>query len=157
LSEDCKFSDPKPVGKFISHEDIDLKVETVESKSKKLGWTCCIRDGWEVKIVTEEFEKRLAVLNDDKDKLELIYSLDNMTELHQGQKVLVMSITGWCFGTVMLRSRYLSSPHVENRGSVWPLKEAEDERECWVTSSQINKRCFDMVWEDIEKQEDSKL
>jgi len=66
--------------------------ETVESKSKKLGWTCLIRDGWEVKIVTEEFEQRLAALDNDEDKIELIRSLDNMTELHQGQKVLVMGI-----------------------------------------------------------------
>lgn len=145
MSEDCKFSDPKFVGKFITYKDVDLKVETVEEKSKKLGWTCTIRDGCEVKVVTEEFEQRLAALDDDKEKLELVYILDNMTELVQGQKVLVMGITGWCFGTVMLSGDYFSSPHVESRGSIWPLKEADDERKCWVTSSQINKRCFDKI------------
>jgi hypothetical protein len=144
LSEDFKLSEPKLVGAFQINPE-DLKIETVAEPSKKIGWTCEIKDGWEVKVVPEDFEQRLAVLTEDQDKIDLIWSLENMTELVQGQRVLVMGIMGWCFGTVMLRSRYLSSPHVESHGSVWPLKEADDERECWVTVTQINKRCFDMV------------
>lgn len=145
MSEDFKTSKPAFVGNFVSPKEFEVKTETVEEKSKKLGWTCCERHGWEVKVVPEDFDQRLATLSEDQDKMELISSLENLTELLQGQKVLVMSITGWCYGTVMLQGRYLSSPHVESHGSVWPLEMADDERKCWVTSSQINKKCFEMI------------
>lgn len=109
-------------------------------------WMCELLDGWEVKVVSEGFREQLANVQDMAAKLELIESLDNLVTLQHGRTVLVMGIVGWCFGTVLTTGTYFSTPHVENEGSVWPLREAKDGRSCWVTTSQINKRCFDFLW-----------
>ena len=95
-------------------ESSDPSSEPVER-----GWSCQIQDGWEVKVVSEDFDQRLDALTKDADKLDLVHSLENLTKLCHGQKVLVMSITGWVFGMVMLRGTYFSGPHVESCGSIW--------------------------------------
>ena len=147
MSKDFKLSDPEFVGKFKPAE-VELKVKDVAGPSKKMGWTCKIQDGWEVKLVPEGFWDKIKALETDREKLDLIAGLENMAgHLAHGTEVLVMGISGWAPGTVQMgrKSEFLSSPHVESKGSVWPLKEATDERGCWVTSSQINKKVFEKI------------
>jgi hypothetical protein len=127
----------------------DVKVEEFREPSKKMGWTCKELKGWEVKVPSADFDKEIMKLSDDQDKLRLIDSCENLTKLRQGKKVLVMSITGWVRGKVVIEGgQYSDSPYVESGGSIFYLEMAEDERNCFVTTSQINKACFDMVKTD---------
>lgn len=143
MSEDIKFSEPEFVGDF-QVRPVDLEVEEAEEPSKKLGWTCHERHGWEIKVPTADFEQQLGKLETDEEKLALIESLENMTETSVGMKVLVMSLFGWVRGVVREKSDLVSFWHVDAGGSIFPLEMAGDERNCWVTTSQINKKCFNM-------------
>lgn len=127
---------------------VRVTIKRVPGPSKKLGWTCKIQDGWEVKVIPDGFWDQIKALETVEEKFELIAGLENLTgHLAHGTKVLAMGIAGWAPGEVKMgmKSEFLSSPHVESKGFVWPLKEATDERKCWVTSSQINKKVFEMI------------
>lgn len=150
MSDNFKLSDPEYVGEFQIGPP-DLQVEDVNEPSKKLGWTCSIRDGWEVKLWTPKLRHAIDDLQKQEAEPDAIMRLidehDNLTgELKEFTPVLAMGIRGWVQGLVVTDSATLpGSPYVDSEGSVFPLKEAPDERNCWVTSSQINKKCFEMI------------
>ena len=118
-----------------------MKIEVVEGLSKKMDikWTVSERSGWEVKIPCADFDQEIGKLQTDEDKYALINSCENLTTLQEGEKVLAMGIMGWAMGEVRVDGPLWSSPYVETRGSVFPLSMCEDDRACFVTSSQINK------------------
>lgn len=145
MSDESKSSDLKYVG--VDYGTADLQVEDVYEPSKKLGWTCELRTGWEVKVFTDDYVDRM--MDTDKDdneaKTKIIESLPNLVDLEDGQVVLVMSIMGWVSGNVRLTSDIFAGPHVESGGHVFPLRFTDDDRKCWVTTSQINKAVFDLI------------
>jgi hypothetical protein len=135
-----KLSEPRFVGEMPKIEVLEVE----KSSELKIGWTCEERRGWEVKLITPEFDQQIIQCADDEEKSELIHSCANMTEAKEGTKVLAMGITGWVRGVVREKSELVSFWHVDAGGSVFPLELASDERCCWVTTSQINKRIFEM-------------
>lgn len=147
MTEDYKLSKPLYVGPFPPREDMQVGIEEVKDPSVKLGWTCSLKTGWEVKIFTEDCIERMTDTEDGdiEAKNRIVESLPNLTELEDGKIVLVMSIIGWVSGNVRLRSDLFGAPHVESGGHIFPLSRAEDDRDCWVTVSQINKSVFGLL------------
>ena len=135
-------SEPRFVGEMAPREE--LKAEEADVRAKDIGWTCEMRRGWEVKLITPEFDQKIIECADDGEKGELIHACENMTESVEGTKVLAMGIMGWVRGIVREKSELVSFWHVDAGGSIFPLELADDDRCCFVTTSQINKKCFDM-------------
>ena len=142
MSEEFKLGDPEFVGEIPPVEE--LRIETVDKPSRKMDWTFSERSGWEVKVPSADFDQEIMKLETDEDKYALIHSCENLTDLREGKKVLVMSIRGWVEGEVRMSGEFISGPHVDSGGSLFPLSMCEDDRECWVTSSQFNKKVFDI-------------
>lgn len=134
-----KLSEPRFVGEIPKTEALEVVKST-----EKIGWTCHERRGWEVKIITPEFVQKIIECGDDEEKSELINACENMTEAKEGTRVLVMGIMGWVRGVVREKGELVHFWHVDAGGSVFPLELASDERCCWVTTSQINKRVFEI-------------
>ena len=111
-----------------------------DCKLSKSGWTCSIMEGWEIKVPPDDFCERMVAARDDDEKIEIIETFPNLKEPEDGQHVLVMSLFGWAAGNVRLGGDFMSSPHVESGGHVFPMQMAEDDRACWITSVQINKK-----------------
>jgi hypothetical protein len=141
---------PRPFKEIsIGCHEMDVKVEDAEEPSKEMGWFFREQRGWEVKVPCEGFDQKIMECVDDEEKLALISSCADLVELDHDQKVLVMGITGWIRGRVVATGfEYFGEPYVDTGGSVFPLYRADDERFCWVTTTQITKRCFDMIKED---------
>lgn len=142
-----KISEPHFIGEFPSVQE--MKIETLEatdtSKVPNIGWTCSELQGWEVKVIFDDFDQKIMRCADENKKIKLIESCENMNVIKAGKKVLVMGITGWVRGIVVESGDLWSNWHVDTGGSIFPLKPADDERICWVTTSQINKKCFEKI------------
>lgn len=134
-------SPPQPMGEMQPAAMLEVE----PSKSKDIGWTFEERRGWEVKELPEDFVQQISGCVDDKEKLSLIDRLPNMTESTIGKKVLAMGIMGWVRGVVREKSELVSFWHVDAGGSIFPLELADDDRCCFVTTSQINKKCFEVI------------
>jgi len=120
-----------------------VRSEVVNKPPKKMGWTCSERRGWEVKIIPDDFSDRFSEFDSDKEKLAYIAGLENLKELNDGTKVFAMGILGWVPGVIVVSGAGdFSSACVESGGSIFPLERADDDRDCFVTLSQINKEAI---------------
>lgn len=98
--------------------------------------------GWEVKEYTPDLGQRLEQCSTYAERHALIAQLENMVDAQAGKDVLVMSLTGWARGVVVAESGSLPFKHVDSGGCVFPIEMADDERRCWVTTCQVNKKVF---------------
>ena len=122
----------------------DPKTGEVGEKPRKLGWTCEIKDGWSVKVQTDDYVDRMRGARNVEELTTFIESLPDLKELVDGQDVLVMSLFGWVMGIVRMESERFSQPHVDSGTSIFPVRRSDDARQCWVTSMQVNKSVLKM-------------
>lgn len=122
---------------------MDLQEETVTEPAKpmKVGWKCWENDGIEVRAWSDEHQAGLKRFKDAEGVQNYINNIPALSgSLLDEQQVLC----GGMFGFFPARIKHENGLHAESEHYIFPIKWSERQR-CWVTSSQINKACFNRI------------
>ncbi|MFW9801117.1 MAG: hypothetical protein ACFFFC_00570 [Candidatus Thorarchaeota archaeon] len=104
-----------------------------------INWLSNLSTGCEIKVLTAEVKKKIEKAADDKEKLTLVNSLKNMTQINDGEEVFVHGFTGWMNGIV--NTKCFGSPHINTKYHIFLLSKPNNNEDI-VATAQINKKCF---------------